>query len=295
MTQKKATAAKAESKKKAGKVAGPTQEQIDETNSLMAEMQGDAGAGQENMGMDDFAIPRINVLQSLSPQVVKSNDAYIKGAEAGSFYNTVSGQVYDGDAGITVIPAGYRRSYLEWKDREKGGGLVKDHGLDVTILKSCHKNDKGQSITDKDGNRVVETAEYFVMFKVKETDDYTPAVISMASSQLHKSKKWNTGMNQFMILPPPTINEDGSKTVGEKFNPPSFSREFKMVTVPESNAAHSWFGYKITAIDGLLLEKPNGKKNYITARTLSDQVISNDVKASPQIEADTVESESSPL
>ena len=32
-------------------------------------------------------------------------------------YNSVTGDLYDGDKGIDVIPAFYKLEYLEWKDR----------------------------------------------------------------------------------------------------------------------------------------------------------------------------------
>ena len=47
----------------------------------------DAGTASENMTADDMLIPRLRILQSGSPQVKKSEGAYIKGAEEGCAYN----------------------------------------------------------------------------------------------------------------------------------------------------------------------------------------------------------------
>ena len=44
--------------------------------------------------MDDITIPRVDVLQALSPQRKKTNAEYIEGAEEGMLFNTVTKQLY---------------------------------------------------------------------------------------------------------------------------------------------------------------------------------------------------------
>ena len=68
----------------------------------------DAGVGQETMSRDDYMIPRLQVLQSLSPQVNKRDGSYVEGAEAGFIYNTVTQEAYDGEKGIVVVPVTHR-------------------------------------------------------------------------------------------------------------------------------------------------------------------------------------------
>ena len=43
----------------------------------------DAGMGMETMGVDDFAIPFVNIIQSNSGTLKKNKDGYIDGAEQG--------------------------------------------------------------------------------------------------------------------------------------------------------------------------------------------------------------------
>jgi hypothetical protein len=54
----------------------------------------DEGAGSENIGAKDMAIPRISILQKGSPQCDKAEGAYIKGAEPGDFYDNVANKVF---------------------------------------------------------------------------------------------------------------------------------------------------------------------------------------------------------
>jgi hypothetical protein len=74
----------------------------------------DAGAGFEDADANAYAIPFLQILQSGSPQCKKSDGAYIKGAEEGMFYNTVTQELYDGDEGVVVIPCHYMQRFVEW-------------------------------------------------------------------------------------------------------------------------------------------------------------------------------------
>ena len=41
--------------------------------------------------------------------------------EPGMIFNSVSGELYDGTVGISVIPCFYKLEYIEWKNREESG------------------------------------------------------------------------------------------------------------------------------------------------------------------------------
>jgi hypothetical protein len=51
----------------------------------------------------------------------KSKAEYIEGIEAGDLYNSVTRAIYGRD--VIVIPVGYVKEHLLWKDRDKGGGF----------------------------------------------------------------------------------------------------------------------------------------------------------------------------
>src|SRR3990172_944384 len=180
----------------------------------------DAGSN-EKLDRNDLAIPRLVVLQALSPQVQKRDAAYVEGAETGCIFNTANNDIYDGEKGLIVVPVAYRRTYMEWKPRKDGGGLVKDHGLDQTVSIKAVKNEKG-GLTLPNGNDLVETAEHYVM--IIKNNTFTPAIISMASTQLPVNKKWNTLISQIVLTGP-----------NGQFNPPRFYQSYKMTTAPKQN------------------------------------------------------------
>lgn len=252
-------------------------------NSLFAE---DAGVGQENMDRNDYAIPRIRILQDLSPQVKKTEQGYIKGAEAGMICDPVSEQVFSGEHGVLVIPISYRRSHIEWRTREKGGGIVADHGADGAILDQTKKDDRGRAILPN-GNQITINAEYFVFVVDPTTGSHTPYVLGMSGTQLKKSRRWNTMINQLRIQHP-----SGSGTI----NPAMFYRTYKLSTEPERNEQGSWFGWHITP-DKSTVELPDGEQLYLAAREFRKQIAAGAVKA--QQENDTsevpIESEDSPM
>ena len=64
----------------------------------------DASVGQESMTNEDYMIPRLQVLQTNSPQVNKRDGKYIEGAEVGDIMNSVTKDIYSGEKGVTVIP-----------------------------------------------------------------------------------------------------------------------------------------------------------------------------------------------
>ena len=91
------------------------------SNDLPEWLQGKGDArGAENVTTDDMIIPRIELVQALSPARKKSDAAYIEGAEEGMLYNNVTRELY-GEA-VTVVPIYYTKQFLVWKDRKSGGG-----------------------------------------------------------------------------------------------------------------------------------------------------------------------------
>lgn len=254
--------------------------------SEMAEMfEDDAGAGQEQMDKDDFAIPRMSILQALSPQV-KKGDAQIEGAEEGTIFDSVSEVMVDGEAGIYVVPISYRRAYIEWRLREdNGGGFVNDHGTNSDVMLGTKKDDRLRDIT-KDGTQIVPTAEYICFIVDKKTGAMSAVCISMSGTQLKKAKRWNTLINTLQI---PRVHGDGT------FNPAMFYKVYHLSTVPESNAKGDWFGWKI-APDEDVIKLPGGMEVYKRAKEFREAISTGDVKVAAHVDTgDAEEGDDDPM
>ena len=92
---------------------------------LMDMFEENAGAGLEKIGSDEMQIPFLRILQALSPQLNKQDSLYIKGAEQGDLFNTVSNRIYKADEGMVVINVAFETKYLEFQLRSAGGGFVR--------------------------------------------------------------------------------------------------------------------------------------------------------------------------
>lgn len=148
---------------------------------LPAYIKQNTNRGNENVSTEDIQLPRIEVLQALSPQIKKSNAAYIEGAEVGMLFNTLTHELYADRVGIT--PVTFTTRFLVWVDRkiDNNGGLrgVFDTEQDANAFVAQQ--------ADKDKLEVVRTAEHLVLL-----DDGTEAILSMSKSKQKASRKFNS-------------------------------------------------------------------------------------------------------
>ena len=239
-------------------------------------LEHDAGDGVDDMSQDDMAIPRITILQALSPQCNKRDDDYVDGAEPGMFMETVAHKLWNGEDGLTLIPVAYRKTHIEWRPRADGGGFVADLGLDYD-MKQCTRDDKGNYVNEA-GMHVVLTYEYLVLL-VEDDGAVTSVLISLVKTQLRKAKQLNTMLKTAQ----PIVNGQ------RRTNMPIYFHQVKAVTVPESNDQGNWFGWKF-ALDGSVFDLPGGKEIYMGARDLREAWNAGAVRTAPpadEVPADT--------
>ena len=187
-----------------------------------------SGFGTINIARDT-AIPYISILQTSSPQVNPSKAEHIESAKAGQLFNTVTQETFNT---VEVIPVFYHLKYVEWKPREQGGGFIASHDADSGIIGQTTRDPMTNKQILPNGNHIVQTAYHYVIMLTN--DGYQNAVISMSSSQLKKSRRWNSLMLSQKIKGPSGM-----------FTPPTYAFTYKLSTVSESNDRGSWFGFAI--------------------------------------------------
>lgn len=154
----------------------------DSMPDFLREKQGSA-RGQENVGAEDLVIPRLEVVQDLSPARKKSDPNYIEGAEEGMLYNNVTRELYG--KSVLVVPVGFVKEWLIWKDREKGGGF---RGAFPSQAEAEAARD---GLEDGDDCEVIDTNQQFCLL-IKEDGTAEEIVVSMAKSKAKVSRKWNS-------------------------------------------------------------------------------------------------------
>jgi hypothetical protein len=189
--------------------------------------------GFDQADADAYAIPFLSILQSGSPQCKRSDGAYIEGAQEGMLHETVEDKAFDAADGVECIPVWYRRAYVEWGLREKGGGYVAEHPADTHLAEQTTRDENMRDILPS-GNQLVDTRYHYAL--VKLDGEWRPVVIGMSSSQIKRSRKWMTTMQRIKY---PRSNGEGM------FTPPMFSQVYTLHTVPESNEKGSWFSWSV--------------------------------------------------
>ena len=223
------------------------------------------GAGFENVGKDDLAIPFLVILQSGSPQVKRSEGEYIEGAAEGMLFNTVTKELIDPiSEDVIVVACSYQRNFVEWRLRENGGGFVKQHAPDPALMLGATRDDKGRDILDN-GNQLNDTRSFYVLLMVGKDSIPAPAFITMTSTQIKKSKQWLMQQNLLKLQGPKGA-----------YTPPMFASMWRVNTVPESNEKGSWMGWAFS-FEGY--HKGVTDPNFIAAQEFNKAVSSGEVKA----------------
>ena len=220
----------------------------------------DAAKGLGAIGQDDLALPFLKILGQLSPEVNKRDGKYVEGAEPGMIFNSVSGDLYDGVKGIDVIPCFYKLEYIEWKDRGEGPGApvaIYDSSSDII---SKTKPDASYKDRLPNGNYIEKTASHFVIIT---GDNPGTALISMKSTQLKISRKWNSMMSGIEL-----------KGKTGLYTPASFSHIYKLKTTQMSNHKGTWFGWEVSKV-GPITEA----SIYQQAKSFSESISKGAVKA----------------
>ena len=220
----------------------------------------DAAKGLGTIGQEDLALPFLKILGQLSPEVNKRDGKYVEGAEPGMIFNSVSGELYDGVKGIDVIPCFYKLEYIEWKDRGEGLGApvaIYDSSSDIM---SKTKPDANYKDRLPNGNYIEKTASHFV---IVSGDSPSTALISMKSTQLKISRKWNSMMSGIKM-----------KGANGMFTPASFSHIYKLKTTQMSNDKGTWFGWEVSKVGPV-----TDKGLYDQAKAFSENISKGSVKA----------------
>ena len=224
--------------------------------------EADAAQGAQNISQEDLALPFLKILGQLSPEVNKRDGKYVEGAEPGKIINTVTNQLYDT---LEVVPVFYKRQYIEWQDRGTSTGApVAIHEADSDIIS---QTTRGKDYKDRlaNGNYLENTASHFVL---TVGDNPSTALISMKSTQLKVSRKWNSMMM-------------GIKMQGKNglFTPPTYSHIYKLSTVQMSNDKGTWFGWDVKMVGPV-----EDKNIYERAKSFSESVGKGEVQTKPESE-----------
>ena len=231
-------------------------------DGLMDIFEENAGAGLQNIGAEQMQIPFVRILQALSPQLNKEKPDYIKGASQGDIFNTVTGEIYPEETGVTVIPVAFEMKYLEFVPRSQGGGLVAEIPASSPDLNNTYREGPAEILPS--GNELVRCHQHLVMVYDPETGECTPAVLDMKKTQLKVSKKWNAQRTNITAM-------------GKKgpFTLPIYGTAWKITTVSESNDQGTWYNFRIVRETNVTEELSAGM---LRAKEMADSFQKGEIK-----------------
>lgn len=89
----------------------------DVDSSQLQYEKGDVGRGTEQFGSEDVSVPRLKLIQGISPEL----DEYNK-LRPGNYLHTAAGFIFDEP--FEAVPVFADKRYLLWNPRDSGGGIL---------------------------------------------------------------------------------------------------------------------------------------------------------------------------
>ena len=210
----------------------------------------------------EMQIPFVRILQALSPQLNKKKPEFIEGASSSDMYNTVTGQYWDGEEGLVVVPCYQTTKYLEFVPRDQGGGYKGEIPVNDPILQRTSREGSKEILPH--GNELVKSDHHYCLV-VDADGGFQPAVIDMKSSQLKVSRRWKTQIAMQKIKHPKT---------GAMVTPAVYATMWRLSTTEESNDQGTWGNYQI-AKESLVTDRDL----LLEAKAFRESIMAGEVKA----------------
>ena len=231
--------------------------------NIMDDLYEAAGQGMETITQEDMQIPFLRILQPLSPQLIKTDAKFIKGASAGDIFNTVTGGYWDAEEGVNVLICAYTTKFLEFQLRENGGGFMGELDPNDPDIRKTKRTGANEVLSN--GNELVRSAQFLVL-AYDENGITSQMICDMKKTQMKVAKQWNTRRAGLKIMHP----EKGL------FNPPMWATPWKLTSIQESNDKGSWFNYAVQQLEMDSVPQPA----MIEARDLYNAYRQGDIKMS---------------
>lgn len=150
-----------------------------------------ANRGSEDVGQEDLVIPRLEVIQALSPAVKDGDPGYIPEARPGMLMNSVSKQLYGKE--VMVVPVVFMKQWLVWRQRKDKDGKPIEGGF----FGSFNHPEEAKRRADEEGGEtnyieVIETPQHFCLLLNFASNKVEEIMVSMPRTKAKISRQWNS-------------------------------------------------------------------------------------------------------
>lgn len=139
--------------------------------------------GSEHVGTEDMVIPRLEVVQALSPALERDDPNYIEGAKQGDLVNSVTRQNYGKE--VFIVPVYYTKQWLVWKDRTKGGGFFGAYPSPAEAEARIEQE-------GDDALEAIDTPTHLCLLIDPQEGKIDEIMISMPRTKAKISRQWNS-------------------------------------------------------------------------------------------------------
>ena len=200
-------------------------------NALADQLAQQSGVGLEETKPEDLLIPRLKIIQALSPETKRTNSSHMEGVKEGDLVDSQMGVNYGEQ--VEFLPVLFRKEWIEWAPRESQKGIVRTHESPDILAQAKQSAETGGWFLGN-GNQIVETYVFYG-FIINDKYELNESFISMYGMQLKKARKWISIANG--------LRAQDSK--GNTFRPPLFYQSYLLGSQPESNHRGDWCGWVI--------------------------------------------------
>lgn len=192
--------------------------------------------GTENLGIQDLVIPRLEIVQGLSPAVKRGDPGFINGAAPGMLNNSVTRDLY-GEK-VWLIGVHYAVQYLVWRDRK----MVEAHNqqnprnklpTEGGFFGAYSTVEEAKARAEAEGGEsqcimVVDTPTHLCLLMNQDKGELEEIMLSMPKTKAKISRQWNT-----MV---------------KLANKARFAMAYEVTTVLQKNPKGDFYNYVINPI-----------------------------------------------
>jgi len=209
--------------------------------AMPAHLKNSNSLGNEQVSQNDIALPRLNVLQQLSPQVDESKSEFIDTAKPGLLHNSVTNEVYES---VYVVNLYYTTNYALFTKRAFGKGFFGTYDTEKQALDYI----AAEGLT-ADQLDIVKTGNHYCLLLDAKGEPITPILLSLSSTKLKVSNNWNADIHM---------------AGGDRF-----ASVWELSTVRQSNAKGSWYNLHVDRKGWAAKDLYNSAKENYEALTAS--------------------------
>lgn len=144
--------------------------------------------GSESLSASDVTIPRLDLVQALSPCLKKDDAGYIPGAEVGLMFNSVTRKLYG--KSVKFVPVTVVKQFNIWKDRKAGGGF-KGSFENMIQAEEAKKAIVAEAGDSPKNYEIIETAVHYGLL-IDADGSVSEISIPMSKSKLKVHRKLNS-------------------------------------------------------------------------------------------------------